>query len=80
LHDQLLTADEVAELLRLPRTRVVAMARDGVLPVVRLGERTLRFRPEDVESFTTPQRGDRAAVTAGRTTPSGGNPDAVPEA
>ena len=46
-----LTATEVAELLgNRSRNPVYVLARDGRLPVVRIG-RAVRFRAEDVESF-----------------------------
>lgn len=40
---QLLKADDVAELLSLPRLRVYELARQGKLPCVRIGERQIRF-------------------------------------
>jgi excisionase family DNA binding protein len=42
--DRLLTADEVAVVLGVPRTFVYSLARRGVLPTVRIGERYVRFR------------------------------------
>lgn len=43
----LLTAAEVAAILRVRRSRVYDLARHGQLPVVRLG-RQVRFRLEDI--------------------------------
>jgi excisionase family DNA binding protein len=40
---QLLKADDVAEILSLPRLRVYELARQGILPCVRIGERQIRF-------------------------------------
>jgi excisionase family DNA binding protein len=48
---RLLGADDVAELLGVPRTFVYALARRGDLPVVRLGERYVRFRAEALEEW-----------------------------
>jgi excisionase family DNA binding protein len=45
---RLLTADEVAEILGVPRTFVYALARRGDMPSVHLGERYVRFRREAV--------------------------------
>lgn len=45
--DELLTADEVAELLRVPRSTVSDYARRGVLPSIKLG-RPRRFVRSDV--------------------------------
>lgn len=45
-----LTADDVAELLRVKRSTVWRWARDGKLPAVRFG-RLIRFRSVDVENF-----------------------------
>lgn len=47
--DQLLTADEVSELLNVGRQRVYQMARDGQIPSVRIGANTIRFRRDAVE-------------------------------
>ncbi len=45
--DELLTADEVAELLHIPRSTVSEYARRGVLPSIKLG-RHRRFVRSDV--------------------------------
>lgn len=42
--ERLMTAEEVAEFLRVNRFRVYEMARTGVIPVVRMG-RQIRFAP-----------------------------------
>lgn len=47
---QLLTADELAGRWQVPASHVYRLARDGRIPVVRLG-RYVRFRPEAVEQF-----------------------------
>jgi excisionase family DNA binding protein len=47
--DELLTADEVAELLRVPRSTVSDYARRGVLPSIKIG-RHRRFVRSDVAS------------------------------
>jgi excisionase family DNA binding protein len=48
LDHQLLTAREVAELLRLPVSTVYELARTGRLPHLRIG-RAMRFSREDLE-------------------------------
>jgi excisionase family DNA binding protein len=48
---RVLTADDVATLLRVPRSLVYALARRGALPVVRIGERSIRFRSEAIEHW-----------------------------
>jgi|GEM_PF-6568485 excisionase family DNA binding protein len=48
---QLLKAAEVAEILGLHSRTPYDLARDGLLPVVRLSRRAVRFRREDVEQF-----------------------------
>ncbi len=45
--DRLLTADQVAELLSVPRSWVYQQARSGAIPHVRLG-RYVRYRHEAV--------------------------------
>lgn len=73
--DELLTADEVAELLHIPRSTVSDYARRGVLPSIKLG-RHRRFVRSDVadaierlrlgraptRSQTTTERGDASAA------------------
>jgi excisionase family DNA binding protein len=49
---QLLTADDVAVILRVPRSFVYALARRGELPAVHIGERYVRFRAEAIERWT----------------------------
>ena len=41
----MLTADQVAEILAVSKARVYELARQGILPQVRLG-REIRFNPE----------------------------------
>lgn len=48
---ELLTGDEVAELLRVSRRTVTRMASSGKLAEVKLTERTIRYRREDVEAL-----------------------------
>src|ERR1022692_745419 len=48
LDHQLLTAQEVAELLRLPVSTVYELARTGRLPYLRIG-RAMRFSRRDLE-------------------------------
>jgi excisionase family DNA binding protein len=48
---QLLTAEDVARLLgKHPRT-ILVMAGTGELPAVRLGHRTVRFDPADLQDY-----------------------------
>ena len=49
LDHRLLTAEEVAELLRLPVSTVYDLARTGRLPHLRIG-RALRFSQSDLEA------------------------------
>jgi excisionase family DNA binding protein len=49
---QLLTADEVAVMLRVPKSLVYALARRGELPAIHIGERYVRFRAEAIEEWT----------------------------
>jgi len=60
----LLTAEEVAERLKVPRTWVYRAAREGELPSVRCG-RYRRFDADDVDHWIEEQKGSlglRAAV------------------
>jgi len=47
---RLLKADEVAEVLQVPKPRVYELARQQVLPAVRIG-RQIRFRQEAIEMW-----------------------------
>jgi excisionase family DNA binding protein len=58
--DEQLTADEVAELLHIPRSTVRDYARRGVLPSIKLG-RHVRFVRADVAEAIEQLRLDRAA-------------------
>ena len=49
LDNQVLTADEVAELLRLPVSTIYDLARTGRLPHLKIG-RALRFSRSDLEA------------------------------
>lgn len=48
----LLTAKEVGRVLKVPSRRVYKLG----IPVVRVGERTLRWAPEDVRQYITSRR------------------------
>lgn len=61
---QILIADEVAELLRVDRQRVYELARRNAIPVIRLGERQYRFDAEAIKQWM--ERGGRAASDGGR--------------
>ncbi len=43
-------ADEIAQILRIPKGRVYELARQGKLPAVRIG-RQVRFREDAVEAW-----------------------------
>lgn len=50
MNKELLTLEEVSELLRLPRNRLVVLARKGELPAYRLLGRW-RFEQKEIESW-----------------------------
>lgn len=47
----LLTADEAARLLRVPRSTLYELVRSRGLPHVRIGDRALRFTRSDLEEW-----------------------------
>lgn len=49
--DPLLTADEAARLLRVPRSTLYELVRSRGLPHVRIGERGLRFTRSDLDEW-----------------------------
>ena len=63
LDDRLLTADEVAELLRLPVSTIYDLARTRRLPHLRIG-RALRFSRRDLEAHLAERCRSQAAVRA----------------
>lgn len=50
---QILIADEVAEMLRVDRQRVYELARRNAIPVIRLGDRQYRFDAEAIRQWMT---------------------------
>jgi len=46
-----LTVPEVAEELRLPRSRCYELIQQGELPAVRIGERSIRVNRQELERF-----------------------------
>lgn len=61
--DQLLTAEQLAERWQVPTSHVYRLARDGVLPVVRLG-RYYRFRRDEIEQWELNGTVDAASEAA----------------
>ncbi len=51
MQTKLLTTQEVAERFGIPDQRVWDLVRKNLLPCVRLGERQLRFSPQEIEKF-----------------------------
>lgn len=54
----LLTAEEVGHRLGLSSKSVRRLATAGNLPSVRLGDRMLRFDPDDVEAFIAARKSE----------------------
>lgn len=46
-----LTVPEVAEELRIPRSRAYDLVAQGALPAVRIGERSIRVNRRELERF-----------------------------
>jgi excisionase family DNA binding protein len=63
LTGRLLTADDVAAVLGVPRTFVYSLARRGELPTVRVGERYVRFRAHALEHWIQAQESTRPRGT-----------------
>ena len=47
----LLTATEVAQILRVPKARVYELRRQGILPALILGQRTIRFEEDSLSKW-----------------------------
>ena len=54
--EPLLRADDVAEIVGAPATTVKRWAREGTLPSLMLGPKTLRFERQAVEKFIEDSR------------------------
>ncbi len=52
---RLLTADQVAIVLGVPRAFVYALSRRGELPTVRVGQRYVRYRAQTVQEWIASQ-------------------------
>ncbi len=61
MNAQLLTAGEVADLLRVSTMTVYRLIRGGELPAVRVG-RSYRVRSDDLDSYLEAQLVDPASV------------------
>ncbi|CAN5528151.1 hypothetical protein BH20ACT10_BH20ACT10_00580 [soil metagenome] len=53
---EFLKVPEAAELLRVPRSRMYALVANGDVPAVRIGERSIRIRREELTRFLTEER------------------------
>jgi excisionase family DNA binding protein len=62
----LLTAEDVAQILRVPRVFVYELARRGELPAVRVGDRYVRFRDGGLRRWIEECETEPAAPRAGR--------------
>lgn len=51
-----LTVPEVAEELRIPRTRCYELIQQGSLPAVRIGERSIRVNRQELDRFLLESR------------------------
>ncbi len=51
MDNEILVADEIAELLRVDRQRIYELVRQNRLPVIKLGERQYRFSAKAVLRF-----------------------------
>ncbi len=55
--EELLTADEVAHILKVSPSAVFKWAKKGVIPSYRVNERCLRFKKPDIEAFVEKGKG-----------------------
>ncbi|TNE92530.1 MAG: DNA-binding protein [Deltaproteobacteria bacterium] len=59
---ELLTAEEVAQILRVKTRTVYDLVRNHELPALRLGDRCLRFRPSAIEAWLDARQQAEAAL------------------
>jgi excisionase family DNA binding protein len=55
-------AEEIAQILRVPKGRVYELARQGKLPVLRIG-RQVRFREESLDVWLAGLEGERTLAS-----------------
>ena len=48
---KLLTVKEVGEILQISTRSVHQLTKDGILKSIKISQRTIRFRPEDVDQM-----------------------------
>jgi excisionase family DNA binding protein len=58
---RLLTAEELAERWQVKPPFVYRLAREGAIPKVPIGDRTVRFRLSAIEAWEAAQEGGKAA-------------------
>lgn len=56
-HDQFLTYDEAAHLLKVKKATLAWWVHEGTVPFVRLGPRTVRFRRAQLEDWLSARSG-----------------------
>ena len=56
MEDELLTIDEVADILKVHKSHVFRLMKDGEFPVVRRGTKYTRILRSDLESFVQKYR------------------------
>jgi excisionase family DNA binding protein len=66
MEQQILVAEEVAEMLRVDRQRVYELVRRSAIPVIRLGERQYRFDAEAIRQWI--EHGGSVAIHKGEQT------------
>ncbi len=49
--EELLTAEEVAKILKVSNSAVFKWAKRGIIPSYRIHEKCLRFKKQDIEAF-----------------------------
>jgi excisionase family DNA binding protein len=72
---RLLTAKQVSAAWHIPLARIYELAREGVLPSVRLGQRQLRFDEHQLQLFIA--SGGRTTAASAEGQKEGGRQDAV---
>jgi excisionase family DNA binding protein len=65
----LLTVAQVAQLLAVSESLVYRLASDGEIPCYRIGKGTLRFRPDDIESYLSSRLNGKKRARGQRTAP-----------
>lgn len=67
--EKLLDVSQVCEITKLKKTTIYSLISKGLIPVIKLSGRCVRFRSSDIESWIESKSYDALPALASKTTP-----------